>query len=131
MKSQPLNKQTPKRQTIVLNDKKPKIKPTPKVPPGVTSRTIHFIEVGDMPPQNIQFLVQELNATYNPAEQGIHFVIPVRNGKIGADIIFEEEFLAVTDKICEIVDDEGTPIENAKIQLKDGAREIQIIREKV
>ena len=92
MKSQPLNKQTPKRQTIVLNDKKPKIKPTPKVPPGVTLRTIHFIEVGDMPPQNIQFLVQELNATYNPAEQGIHFVIPVRNGKIGADIIFEEEF---------------------------------------
>lgn len=123
MKSQPVKKETPKKHTVVLSDKKPKVAPPPKVPPGVTLRTIHFIEVGDLQPQQIQFMVQELNATYNPAEQGIHFVIPVRNGKIGTDIVFEEEFLKVVHETCEVRED-------GEIHLKGGAREVQVLRQR-
>jgi hypothetical protein len=131
MRSQKITKETPKKQTVVISDKKPKVKPPPKVKEGVTLRTIHFVEVGDLAPQNIQLFVQELNATYNPAEHGIHFVVPVRYGKIGDDIVFEDEFLSVTDKICEVVDENGNTLHNAKIQLKGGAKEIQVIRQKV
>jgi|10_taG_2_1085330.scaffolds.fasta_scaffold00167_10 hypothetical protein len=123
MKSQNIPKKKQEKTVTVLSDKKPKIKPPPKVPPGVTLRTIHFIEIGEMSPKNIQLMIQELNATYNPAEQGIHFVVPVRNGKIGTDIVFEAEFLSVVRETCEVA-------RTGEIVLKGGAREVQVIRER-
>lgn len=131
MRSQPIGKpDKPKKQTVVISDKRPKVKPPPKVAPGETLRTIHYVEVNDMQPQKIQFFVQELNATYNPAEQGIHFVIPIRDGKIGSDIVFEEEFLKVVDETCEVVDAEGNIIEGAQIRLQGGAKDVTIVRER-
>jgi 23S rRNA-/tRNA-specific pseudouridylate synthase len=123
MKSQPIKKNVPDKKTVVISNKTPNMLPPPKVPPGVTLRTVHFIEIGDLAPGNVQLMVQELNATYNPAEQGIHFVIPLRHGKIGADIVFEDEFLSVVNKVCEISD--------GKIVLKGGARKIQVMRVKI
>ena len=123
MKSQPIKKEAPKKHTIVLSNKTPKAPKMPVVPPGVTLRTIHFIEVGDLAPGNIQLMVQELNATYNPAEQGIHFVIPVRHGKVGVDIVFEEEFLKIVHEVCEVAD-------TGEIVLKGGARDVKVIRER-
>jgi len=124
MQSQPIKKQPQKKQTVVLSDKKPKVAPPPTVRPGATLRTVHFIEVGDLSPANIQLMVQELNATYNPAEGGIHFVIPMRHGKIGADIVFEEEFLKVVRETCEVA-------ETGEIVLKGGAKDVQVVRQRV
>lgn len=123
MKSQQIPKESVKKTVVVLSNKTPKLPKPPVVPSGVTLRTIHFIEVGDLAPGNIQLMVQELNATYNPAEQGIHFVIPIRHGKIGTDIVFEAEFLKIVLETCEVNED-------GEIVLKGGARDVQVIRTK-
>jgi len=109
---------------------KRELEPLPHVdlPPGSVLRTVHFVEVGDMPPGNVQFMMRELNNTYNPAEQGVHFMIPVRHGKIGTDIVFEEEFINVVERVCEVVNSEGEPIEDAKIQLTGGAKDVTVVR---
>jgi hypothetical protein len=69
-------------------------------------------------------MMQELNATYNSAQGGIHYFLPIRKGKIGSDIIFEQEWLKVVEETCE-VDEDG------QIRLKGGSREVEIVRRKV
>ena len=49
--------------------------------------------------------------------------MPVRNGKLGPDVVFEEEFLKIVNKTCEIKDN--------VIVLKGDARKVQIVRQKL
>ena len=86
-------------------------------------RTIIYVEVGSMEPARVQLLMQAINKEYANSKGGIHYVIPIRNGKIGTDIVFENEFLNIVKEICEI--------SNGEIVLKDGAKDCHIIRNKV
>ena len=86
-------------------------------------RTVNFVEVGGMSPAQIRILLEQLNHSHQTAQGGIHYVVPVRNGKIGSDILFEKEWLDIVNKTCEIIDN--------KIVLRDGAQEVMVIRQSV
>jgi hypothetical protein len=86
-------------------------------------RAVLYVEVGDMAPEQVTLLLAALNDQYKNAKGGIHYIIPVRDGKIGPDIVFEEEFLIIVEKMCEI--------KNGKIVLKNGAQETQIVRKQI
>jgi hypothetical protein len=86
-------------------------------------RTISFVEVGAMNHQQISILLEQLKKSYNTAKGGIHYVVPIRNGKIGTDILFEKEWLDVVNKTCEI--------RNGEIVLINGATNVNVIRQKV
>lgn len=94
-------------------------------------RTVNFVEVGDMVGKQLQLILQQLNATHDTAKGGIHYFLPVRHGKIGSDIIFEEEFEKVGNDIFEIVDNNGSVVSNCKLRLKGGAKEVTIVRQKI
>lgn len=87
-------------------------------------RSVTYLEVGEMPPAKVQLLIQEVNRVQENNKGGIHYVIPIRNGKIGTDIVFENEFLTVVREMCEIN-------ELGEIVLKNGATECHIIRNKL
>lgn len=84
-------------------------------------RTVNFVEVGSMNSQQIKILLQQLNKSHDSAKGGIHYIIPIREGKIGTDILFEEEWLKVVHQTCEIVDNQ--------IVLKNGATKVNVIRQ--
>jgi hypothetical protein len=86
-------------------------------------RTVFYVEVGNMAPDQVSLLSAAIADQYKNAKGGIHYIMPVRDGKLGPDVIFEEEFLKIVDKICEI--------ENGAIVLKDGAKEVYVIRQKL
>ena len=67
--------------------------------------------------------MQHVNELYRDAKGGIHYVIPIRGGRICSDIMFEEEFEKVVQETCEI--------HEGKIRLKDGAKQCQIIRQQI
>jgi len=124
MKSQKINRPVETKQTTVLSEKTPKpipdIQPTTKYP----LRVINFVEVGSMGGGQIQLLMQELNATYDRAQGGVHYFLPIRNGKIGSDIVFEEEWTKIARETLEVNED-------GEIQIKNGARDCEIIRRKI
>lgn len=123
MKQQHVQKKIAKAAPQIVDQRKREI---PEIVPSTTNvpvRAVLYVEVGDMEPLRVQLLVQEINKQYVGARGGVHYVIPIRNGKIGSDIVFEQEFLDVVNKICEVQD--------GKIVLKDGATEVQIVREVV
>lgn len=84
-------------------------------------RTVNFVEVGSMNNQQIKILLQQLNKSHDSAKGGIHYIVPIREGKIGTDILFEEEWLKVVHQTCEIVDN--------KIVLKNGAMKVNVVRQ--
>lgn len=133
-KSQKINRPKKKNQPIIY-DERPAPPPTlPKTDISKINapvRTVNFVEVGDMVGKQIQLILQRLNATHDTAKGGIHYFLPVRHGKIGSDIVFEEEFENIGKKLFEVVDENGDPIENATVRLKGGAKEIVVIRQKV
>lgn len=122
MKSQKIEKKVDKKRPLIIDERKSKI---PEIMPSTSNplRVINYVEVGDMDKAHIQLLVQELNRTYQMAKGGIHYFIPIRNGKIGSDIVFEEEWLKCVSETCEIKD--------GQIVLKNGAAEVEIIRRKI
>jgi hypothetical protein len=61
--------------------------------------------------------------THDTAKGGIHYFLPIRHGRIASDILFEEEWLKVVNETCEIKD--------GKIVLKDGAKEVVVIRQRI
>jgi len=87
-------------------------------------RTVVFVEVHNMATPQVQLMVQKINEIYKDARGGIHYIVPVREGKLGSDLLFEQEFLDIVNKMCEITPD-------GVIALKDGAKEVVIIRENV
>lgn len=135
-KSQRIKRSKPKRGPIIY-DERPV--PVPEIPevllnPATANaavRTVNFVEVGEMVGKQLQLILQRLNTTHDTAKGGIHYFLPVRHGKIGSDIIFEEEFEKIGQEIFEIVDQDGNVIENADIRLKGGAKEVVVIRQKI
>lgn len=86
-------------------------------------RAVNFVEVGELTPTQVQYLIQELNKSHKTAQGGIHYFVPIRNGKITTDILFEEEWLQVVRDTCEI--------KNDQIVLKDGSKQVTVIRQKI
>lgn len=111
----------------IIDTRQPKaVPPAPPVDPAVANlplRTVFLMEVGDMEPAKVQLLVQEANKMYEGVRGGIHYVLPVRHGKLRSDIVFEQEWLEVVRKTCEVKD--------GQIVLKDGATECHIVRQNI
>lgn len=121
------NQSSAKKHTVVIDDRTPKIQQDQGYDPQFANmpvRMINYVEVGDMAPNQMQFMIQELNKTYNSAKGGLHYFVPVRHGKIGTDIEFEQEWLETVRKTCEVN-------ENGEIVLKDGAKEVHVVRQSI
>lgn len=119
VKPQKINRQKKKECTVVRSE--PKINPKFANAPV---RTVHFVEVGNMSSHQLNEMRKMLAQSHNAARDGIHYVLPVRDGKIGPDIIFEQEWLAVVHKTCEVN-------EQGEIVLKGGAKNVRVVRDKI
>jgi hypothetical protein len=136
VKSQKIVKTKTKPGPIIVDDRPP---PEPTLPQKAINpetanapvRTINFVEVGDMVGKQLQLILQRLNETHDTAKGGIHYFLPIRHGKIGSDIVFEEEFERVGRELFEVVNQEGKPIEGTQIRLKGGAKDVVVIRQKL
>jgi hypothetical protein len=111
----------------VVDQRTPRAPATIQIDPKYANapvRCVNFVEVKDMDPKQVQLMIQELGAIHDSARGGIHYFIPVRFGKIGSDVVFEEEWLRVVRETCEVNED-------GEIVLKGGAKEMLVIREKI
>ncbi len=110
----------------IIDTRQPKaIPPGPPVDPAVANlplRTVFLMEVGDMEPAKVQLLVQEVNAVWRDNKGGPHYVLPVRHGRIGSDLVFEEEWLAIVRDTCEF------DHKSSQIVLKEGAQQCLVVR---
>jgi hypothetical protein len=121
-----------------VKDEEPKLADVPQVSPEVLARskevddmsvpirTVMYVEVGNLPPNEVRDIVASLTATLHPGHP--HFVVPLRNGKMNTDLDFEAEVLEFVRSICEITDDGGS---GAKIVLKDGCCDVNVIRVRI
>lgn len=116
-----------KKHVVVESDKKPVI---PSILAGIDPeianqpvRAINFVEVYDMEGPRVAFFIRELGKAHDPAKGGYHYFIPIRHGKITTDILFENEFLNVVKDLCEVMD--------GQIVLKDGAKDVHVIRQRI
>lgn len=112
----------------IIDSRQPKEVPQPtlQMAPEVAHvpvRTVMMVEVRDMSPAQIQLLMQEINEVWKDNKGGPHYVLPVRGGRIGTDVVFEAEFLSVVHQVCEVKD--------GLIVLKEGAQECQIVRQSI
>lgn len=127
-KSQKIERKKPKTGPVIYDERpvpQPEI-PQTKVDPAKANapvRTVNFVEVGDMVGKQLQLILQRLNETHDTAKGGIHYFLPIRHGKIGSDILFEEEWLKVVNETCEIKD--------GQIVLKGKAKEVVVIRQRI
>ena len=94
--------------------------PRSKEPDNATVpiRTVMYVEVGNLPPNEVRDIVASLTATLNPGHP--HFVVPLRNGKMNTDLNFENEVLEFVQSICEVQD--------GQIVLKGGCHDVDVIR---
>jgi hypothetical protein len=124
MKQQHIKSSDKKRKTIptIIDNRRDAQSTEALISSNVPVRAIVYVEVGGMDQLRIQCLIQELNAMYQGARGGVHYILPVRNGKLGTDIIFEEQFLQVVKQTCEVSKD-------GEIVLQDGAKEVRILKE--
>lgn len=118
MKSQIIVKPKATKQATIIDERT-----QVSAPPDVACRTVVYVEVGGMETSKVQALVSAVSDMYKGNRGGIHYILPIRNGKIGADIFFESEWLKVINSIC--------TVEDGKIVLKDGAKEIRVSRETI
>lgn len=112
----------------IIDSRQPKEIPQPsqQMAPEVVHiplRTVMMVEVKDMSPAHVQLLMQEINEVWKDNKGGPHYVLPVRGGRIGTDIVFEAEFLKIVHQTCEVKD--------GQIVLKEGAQECQIVRQQI
>lgn len=113
------------KQPTIIDERKPHI-PALNINPETANlplRAVFYVEVGDMESFRVQHLVSEASKMYEGLKGGIHYVIPLRHGKISSDIVFEQEFERVVNELCEI--------HNGKIRLKNGAQDCVIVREQI
>jgi len=118
MKQQRIERNSQNKTPEIIDNRSPTTKAT-KVP----LRTIHYMEVGDMDQQKVAMLVKQVGELYQGDDSETHYIIPIRHGKIGTDMAFETEWLEVVHKTCEIKD--------GKIVLKDGAKDVIVVRQQV
>lgn len=132
MKQQKINRPKSNNGPIVYDQRPPKqVEALDLSKANGPVRAVNFVEVGDMVGKQIQLILQQLNSTHDTAKGGIHYFLPIRHGKIGSDVVFEEEFERVAENIFEVVDDNGNIIQNCKIRLKGGAKEVTVVRQKI
>lgn len=115
-----------KKKTPIIQDDRKHAVPEIVVSPAsadIPVRAVFYVEVGDMDQMRVQLLVTEVSKLYTGLKGGVHYVIPIRHGKIGSDIVFETEFLRVVNETCEIKDGE--------IKLRQGAQEVQVVRQQI
>lgn len=125
MRQQRISRAKPIKKPEIIDERQREI-PAQHINPEIANlpvRTVNFVEVGGMTQPQIMILLDQLNKSHNTAKGGIHYIIPIREGKIGTDILFEQEWLDVVNKTCEIRDNQ--------IVLKDGAKEVKVIRQVV
>jgi len=125
MRQQRITKNKPVTKVQVIDQRQKEI-PIEHLNPEIANapiRTVNFVEVGGMSRQQVMILLDQLNKTHDTAKGGIHYVIPIRDGKIGTDILFEQEWLDVVRKTCEIQD--------GQIVLTGGAKQVTVIRQVV
>lgn len=125
MRQQRIIRHKPNKKVQIIDDRQKEI-PTQNINPNILNvpvRTVNFVEVGSMSSHQIKILLEQLNKSHDTAKGGIHYLIPIRDGKIGTDILFEQEWLNVVRKTCEI--------QNDQIVLKNGATEVKVIRQVV
>ncbi len=115
MRSQNLKKPADTKKVTVIDER-----PAPK---NIPVRTILYMEVGNSPSADVARLVKMINENYKNNEAGVHYVLPVRFGKITSDIYFENEWLVAIRDLLEIKD--------GQIVLKDGATDVKVTRETV
>ena len=115
MKQQKIVRNSPKKAPVVVNEKQNSY--NPKV------RVVNYVEVAHLNNRQISELLQALHENMEGAKHGTHYFVPVRNGKITSDLFFEQEWLKVVNRTCEVVD--------GQIKLKDGVQDITIIREMI
>ena len=84
-------------------------------------RTIMYVEVGNLPPNEVRDITASLTRTLHPGHP--HFVVPLRNGKIHTDLDFERELLDFIQLISEVKD--------GQIALKGGCHNVDVIRVRV
>lgn len=114
MKSQTFSKNQPKKTIQVIDNRVPR--------EGQEMRTVLYVEAGNMPIESFRELVSEVSKSYKSNDKSLHYILPVRNGKIGAEVFFEKEWLEVVKKTC-VVNEAG------EIVLKDGAKDVLVRRE--
>jgi hypothetical protein len=123
MKSQHIPKKESKKTVQIVDNRTPRVEP-PAINVHSANkpvRCVNFVEVGDLDRKQVQLMVQELGQLHSTAQGGIHYFLPLRHGKLNTDIIFEKEILTdLVDKLCEVQD--------GKIVLKDGAKDVEVIR---
>lgn len=120
MRQQPIEKKQTFKSVDVVDNRPPR----PATDPGGTPiRTILYMEVNDMPRDRVLHLIRQVSAQYEAANPGTHYVLPIRHGKISSDVLFEQEWLDIVRKTCEIQD--------GVIVLKNGAQEVRVVRETV
>ena len=126
VKQQKIKRDVPKPGPTVISERTPT--PTAMVldPKYANApvRAVNFVEIGQMAPSQVQLMFNELSKMHDSARGGIHYFLPVHDGKIASDIVFEEEWLDVVKKTCTVTKD-------GEIVLKDGAKEVLVIREQV
>lgn len=123
VKQQHIAKKKPKKSATVVDARTPK---PLVVDPAIANkpvRSVNFVEVGDMDRKQVQLMIQELNKIHDTAKGGIHYFVPVRGGKITSDVVFENEWLDVVKKTCEVRDGE--------ITLKGGATDVHVVRQQL
>lgn len=115
----------PKQPTVIVQRDGVQAGKLDGVPMGIDKpvRAVLFAEVYDMSNEHVKLLVSEVNRLYTDNKGGVHYVVPVRNGKVTADILFEHEILPIIKQLCEV--------QNGEIVLKNGADPVHVVRETV
>lgn len=112
MQQQRIIKKEPAAKTTVID--------VQKTPAGVAARTVIFVEIGGATAQQFAEVAQRFSAEYQGSPMGHHYFVPVRNGQLQNDPLFEEEFLKVVREVCEVKDGE--------IAMKGGATPVKVVR---
>lgn len=114
MKKQEITKQEPKKSPEVINMRDSNITSADKV--------VYFVEVGDMSNSSYQSLLTDISNHWNSNKDinGQCIVIPVRNGCLKNDILYNDEILNFVRTICEVKDNE--------IVFKENFRELKVVR---
>jgi hypothetical protein len=121
MKQQHVQKRQAPKVVDVVDNRPPK----PQANDGASTpvRTVIYMEVNDLPRDRVLHLIRQVSSQYEGVSPGTHYILPIRNGKITGDVMFESEWLDVVNKTCEVVD--------GSIRLKNGATEVTVLRETV
>lgn len=119
MRSQPVDRKSVESGPTIINEKANRIMQSDN--PEVAVRAIYFVNVDGLDQAQLHSLYHQLNEQYKQARGGVHYVIPIRDGKLTGDILFEKEILEVVNKLCEVKD--------GSIQMRDGYKEVVVLRE--